>query len=63
CAQLSLYAPEHGRRKYKGRILGVDADVLRFEQDGAEVALDFNNIAKARLVPDYDSLMSGQRQE
>jgi ribosome maturation factor RimP len=59
-AQVSLFAPEGGRRKFKGRILGVDDDRLMLEQDGAEVALNFNNIAKGRLVPDYDKLMSGQ---
>jgi ribosome maturation factor RimP len=61
-AQVSLFAPEEGRRKFKGRILGADADKLVIEQDGAEIALNFNNIAKARLVPDYDRLLSGQGQ-
>jgi ribosome maturation factor RimP len=58
--QVTLYAPEAGRRKFKGRIIRVEGDCLVLEQDGAEVALNFNNIARARLVPDYDKLMSGQ---
>jgi len=57
-AQVSLFAPEEGRRKFKGRILGIDAGNLVIEQDGAEIALNFDNIAKARLVPDYDRLLS-----
>jgi ribosome maturation factor RimP len=59
-AQVSLYAPEGGRRNFKGRILGVEDDSLMLEQDGAEIVLHLNNIAKARLVPDYEKLMSGK---
>ena len=58
--QMTVFAPVEGRRKFKGRILSVTGDALNIDQDGAEIALDFSNIAKARLVPDYDSLMSGQ---
>lgn len=58
--QMTVFAPVEGRRKFKGRILSVTGDTLNIDQDGAEIALDFSNIAKARLVPDYDSLMSGQ---
>ena len=58
--QITVFAPVEGRRKFKGRILSVTGDTLNIDQDGAEIALDFSNIAKARLVPDYDSLMPGQ---
>lgn len=57
--QLTLFAPVEGRRKFKGRILGAEGGEVRLDQDGAEVALVFDNIAKARLVPDYASLMAG----
>ena len=60
--QVKLYAPEQGRRKFKGRIVGTDDESVTLEQDGAQVALGFNNIARARLVPDYDALMSGRGQ-
>jgi len=55
-AQLSLFAPVGGRRKYKGRILSGADGKVKLDQDGSEVELDMGNIAKARLVPDYDSL-------
>jgi ribosome maturation factor RimP len=45
-----------GRRKFKGEILGAQDGKVRVDQDGTEVELDMGNIAKARLVPDYDSL-------
>ena len=54
--RLSLYAPLDGRRKFKGRILGAGSGKVRLDQDGTEVELEMGNIAKARLVPDYDSL-------
>jgi ribosome maturation factor RimP len=54
--KLSLFAPLNGRRKFKGRLLGTDSGKVRLDQDGEEVELDMGNIAKARLVPDYDSL-------
>ena len=53
---LSLYAPLNGRRRFKGRILGTSGGAVRLDQDGTEVELEMGNIAKARLVPDYDSL-------
>ena len=61
--QLTLFAPEDGRRKFKGRILGVNGECIQLELDGTEVALNFNNIAKAKLVPDYDSLMTNRKQQ
>jgi ribosome maturation factor RimP len=58
--QISLYAPAAGRRKFKGRILGVSDAKVVIEQDGVEVTLEHGNIAKARLVPDYDSIFAGK---
>jgi ribosome maturation factor RimP len=54
--QLSLYAPVEGRRKFKGNILGAGDGRVKLAIDGEEVLLEMANIAKARLVPDYDSL-------
>lgn len=55
---VNLYAPQEGRRKFKGSILGAENETVRLQIDGEEVRLDFANIAKARLVPDYDKLMA-----
>ena len=56
--QLTLFAPLDGRRKFKGRILGVQDEKVTIEQDGVEVTLEHGNIAKARLVPDYGSIFA-----
>ena len=55
-ARLTLYAPQDGRRKFKGALLGTEGEQIKMEQDGSEVLLELGNISKARLVPDYDSL-------
>ena len=54
--QINCFAPVDGRRKFKGPILGVSGQAVLLEQDGAEVELELANIAKARLVPDYEQL-------
>ncbi len=59
-AQISLFAPRDGRRKFKGKILGASDGQVKMEQDGVEVTLDLGNIAKARLAPDYAGLFAGR---
>lgn len=60
-AQINLFAPQDGRRKFSGPILGADDDSVKIDQDGVEVTLDFDNIAKARLVPDYEKILAGHK--
>ena len=60
-AQITLFAPHEGRRKFKGPILGADENSVCIEQDGVEVTLGFDNIAKAKLVPDYEKILAGHK--
>ena len=60
-AHVTLFAPASGRRKFKGPILGTADGMVLLEQDGEEVKLEYGNIAKARLVPDYEQLFAGQK--
>jgi ribosome maturation factor RimP len=60
-AQVNLFAPMDGRRKFSGQILGTDNNSVKFEQDGSEVLLDFDNIAKAKLIPDYEKILAGHK--
>lgn len=39
-----------GRRRFKGRIVGVEGESVQMNCDGAEVSLSFGNIASAKLV-------------
>jgi len=57
-AKVTLFAPENGRRKFRGRIVGHEGDLLTMQVDGETIEFRFDNIAKARLVPDYDAVMA-----
>ena len=60
-AQVTLYAPMEGRRKFKGRILGTEEGRIKLELEDEEVLLDADNVAKARLVPDYGNIFSSAK--
>jgi ribosome maturation factor RimP len=61
-ARVTTFAPVDGRRKFKGVIEGIDGARIRLNVDGETVELEHANIAKARLVPDYDALMAAKKQ-
>jgi ribosome maturation factor RimP len=62
-AAVTVYAPVDGRRKFKGKILSAGEGEVKIEQDGEEVVLEMSNIAKSRLVPDYDAILAAGRGE
>jgi len=43
----------HGRRKFKGRLLGVDGDNIQLEVEGEQLSLPFSDIDSARIVPQF----------
>jgi ribosome maturation factor RimP len=59
--QINLYAPQDGRRKFSGPILSADESSVKIEQDGSEVTLEYDNIAKAKLIPDYEKILAGHK--
>ena len=42
-----------GRRNFKGRLCGVEADEINIECDGQQFYLPLASIEKARLVPEF----------
>ena len=58
---INLFAPQDGRRKFSGPILTADESSVKVEQDGSEVTLEFGNIAKAKLIPDYEKILAGHK--
>jgi ribosome maturation factor RimP len=56
--KIGLKLPQDGRRRLQGRIAGVDADVAQvlLDVDGVQLAVAFDNIDKARIVPDWVAL-------
>lgn len=60
-ARVQLRLPQDGRRRLQGRILRVDGDTVHIEVEGAggepvDVGFSFDNVEKARLVPDWAAL-------
>ncbi|MGH8529251.1 MAG: ribosome maturation factor RimP [Nevskiales bacterium] len=53
-AKFVLRQPVEGARKWRGRILTVEADVVRIVSEGRDLTLPFVNVTRARLVPDYE---------
>ncbi len=60
--RLNLSQPRAGRRRFSGVIEGVAGDRIRLRTVDGLVSLPFEDIDKARLVPDYQAIMKGRRQ-
>ncbi len=48
-ARVEMRMPIAGRRRFRGRILGLDAERVRLATEDGEVALPFADVAKAKL--------------
>ena len=59
-AKVVLKLPQDGRRRFQGRIAAVEGDRIAFDLDAKPEPLRFevafDNIEKARLVPDWAAL-------
>lgn len=51
--KLKLFQPVAGRRNFTGRLRGVKGEHIVLEMDQQEYELAFENIEKARLVPEW----------
>jgi ribosome maturation factor RimP len=49
-AKLELIAPIDGRKRFRGRLLGLDGNEVVMETQGARVKFPFRGIAEAKLV-------------
>ena len=57
-ARVELNRPVDGRRKYVGRLLGVEDGTIRLRADGADVAVSHADVRRAKLVI-TDDLLAG----
>lgn len=55
-AKVGLKLPQDGRRRLTGRILKVEGELVHFDVDGQPFVAAFDNIDKARIVPDWAAL-------
>ncbi len=51
-----------GRRNFSGTVVGVEGDDIAIDVDGTRHLLPLDDIATAKLVPDWDALMRDARQ-
>ena len=59
-AKVDLNAPLDGRKRFRGRLLGVEGDTVRLLVDGAPVELPLAAIARAKLVLTDELLAASQ---
>jgi ribosome maturation factor RimP len=58
---LKLRLPLNGRRNFSGVLQGVQDGKVRLQTDAGEMEFDLVNIDKARVVPKFDTMKSGER--
>ena len=59
---VTVFAPQDGQRRFRGRLLGlVDGRPAVRLEDGREVRFDMSNIAQARLVVEEEMLRQDLR--
>ena len=62
-AKIELNTPVDGRRRFRGRLLGVEGDRVRLLVDAAPVELPFAAVARAKLVLTDELLAASQPQQ
>jgi len=59
-AKIETHRPIDGRRRFKGRLLGVEGDRVRIEVEGGEVTLPHPDIQRAKLVLTDDLIAASE---
>jgi len=59
-ARIETNRPIDGRRRFKGRLLGVEGESVRIEVEGGEVTLPHPDIQRAKLVLTDDLIAASQ---
>lgn len=55
--EIKTTMPQQGRRNFKGVLQSAEAHQLEVNVDGETFLIALSNIAKARLVPNFDELL------
>lgn len=62
-AKVELGRPMDGRRRFKGRLLGVEGDNVKIETDEGEVKLPHPDIQRAKLVLTDDLIAASEEKK
>lgn len=60
-ARVETRMPVEGQRRFRGRLLGLDGARVRLATERGEVALDFADLAKAKLILTDDLIAAGDK--
>ena len=55
-AKVVLRLPQEGRRRLQGQIVSVEGGSIVFQVDNAQMTVAFENVDKARIMPDWVAL-------
>jgi len=61
-AKVELSAPVAGRKRFRGRLKGIDGDTIAIETDDGETALPFGAVERAKLVLTDELVASAQKE-
>jgi ribosome maturation factor RimP len=50
---VKLRVPMDNRKKFSGRLLGLEENKIRLDVDGTVILLDWNNLDSVRLKPEF----------
>jgi ribosome maturation factor RimP len=62
-AKIETALPVAGRRRFKGRLLGIEHDTVRIEIDEGEVKLPYPDIQRAKLVLTDDLIAASEEKK
>jgi len=51
--KLITFAPVENKRKFNGKIIGFDNNMVTLDVDGASIVLPLEKVASARLLPEF----------
>jgi hypothetical protein len=58
--RITLRQPAGGRKNFQGKLLSADDNTISVEVDGTHHRLPRDEVASARLVPNWDDVMGGK---
>jgi ribosome maturation factor RimP len=50
---IKLRVPMDNRKKFSGKLLGIEDNKVQLDMDGSVILLDWNNLDSARLKPEF----------
>ena len=62
-AKLETQLPIEGRRRWTGRLLGIEGESIRLAAEGGEIEVPFRDLAKAKLVLTDELLAAASREQ